>query len=69
MTTVMYVLNNIITHSHSNRDETRIQAKEANALADFQHIGNIVRYYNSGLAKSPDWKEWKEWKLHKYLFA
>lgn len=41
------------------KDEKRT-LEEAEKLRKLQHK-NIVRYYDSGFAKFPDWEEWREW--------
>ena len=43
-----------------NRKDENRTLKEAEKLYKLQDK-NIVRYYDSGFAKFPDWEEWKEW--------
>lgn len=43
-----------------NRKDEKRTLEEAEKLCELHH-NNIVRYYDSGYAKLPDWEEWKEW--------
>ena len=43
-----------------NRKDEKRTLEEAEKLHNLQDK-NIVRYYDSGFAKFPDWEEWKEW--------
>ena len=43
-----------------NRKDEKRTLKEAEKLQKLQDK-NIVRYYDSGFAKFPDWEDWKEW--------
>lgn len=43
-----------------NRKDEKKTQMEAKKLLELNHP-NIVQYYDSGLAKRPNWSDWEDW--------